>query len=165
MRYSIQPATSTDVAFLAMAIDPGASDWGGGNENEQANRLLRTCASSTQVWAVRDRNGVPHALWGVSPKDDDGEVGCMWLLAGEQLEGAPDDFRALSGMVLGEMFSQYARLENYVDAGLIDNTRRGIVIRRQAYQTLTTLFARSQRRCADFFGTLRFEIWHVIFLV
>ena len=117
MRYSIQPATSTDVAFLAMAIDPGASDWGGGNENEQANRLLRTCASSTQVWAVRDRNGVPHALWGVSPKDDDAEIGCMWLLAGEQLEGAPEDFRALSGMVLGEMFSQYVRLENYVDAG------------------------------------------------
>jgi hypothetical protein len=117
MRYCIQPATSTDVAFLAMTINPDTTDWGNGNENEQANRLLRTCASSTQVWAVRDQNGVPHALWGVSPKDDDAEVGCMWLLACEDLEGAPDDFRALTGMVLGEMFAQYSRLENYVDAG------------------------------------------------
>lgn len=117
MRYSVQPATSSDVAFLAMAIEPGSTDWGGDSEKEQANRLLHTCATSTQVWAVHDKNGVPHALWGVSPKDEEGEVGCMWLLAGEQLEGAPDDFRALSAMVLGEMFAQYSRLENYVDVG------------------------------------------------
>lgn len=117
MRYCIQPATSTDVAFLAMTINPDASDAGHGSDNEQTHRLLRTCANSTQVWAVRDQNGVPHALWGVSPKEDDAEVGCMWLLACEDLEGAPEDFRALTGMVLGEMFSQYARLENYVDAG------------------------------------------------
>ena len=115
MRYCIQPATTNDVAFLAMAIDPGATDWSEGDE-EPTNRLLRTCASSSQVWAIRDRNNVPQALWGVSPRPDDAEVGCMWLIACEQLEETPEDFRALSGMVLGEMFAQFSRLENFVDA-------------------------------------------------
>ncbi len=116
MRYSIQPATSTDVAFLATAIDPDATEWGQGDEADQASRLLHTCAASTQVWAIHDRKGVPQALWGVSPNPEDSDVGCMWLLACEQLEESPGDLRALSTMVLDEMFSQYARLENYVDA-------------------------------------------------
>ena len=115
MRYCIQPATSADVAFLATAIDPDTSDWGKGGGRERANGLLLTCAASTQVWTVRDGNGVPHALWGVSPNDEDDDVGCIWLLACEQLEGTPDDFRALTSMVLGEMFSQFSRLENFVD--------------------------------------------------
>ena len=116
MRYSIQPATSNDVAFLALAIDPDATEWGQGNEGDQTSRLLHTCAASTQVWAVHDRKGVPQALWGVSPNAEDGDVGCMWLLACEQLEESPADMLALSSMVLDEMFSQYSRLENYVDA-------------------------------------------------
>ncbi len=115
MRYSIQPATSTDVAFLATAIDPDSTEWGQDERADQASRLLHTCAASTQVWAVHDHKGVPQALWGVSPNPDDPEVGCMWLLACEQLEESPADLRALSSMVLDEMFSQYARLENYVD--------------------------------------------------
>ncbi len=116
MRYSIQPATSTDVAFLATAMDPDATDWGAGDEADQTSRLLNTCAASTQVWAIHDRKGVPQALWGVSPNADDPEVGCMWLLACEALEDSPADLRALSALVLDEMFSQYTRLENYVDA-------------------------------------------------
>ncbi len=116
MRYSIQPATSSDVAFLAMAIDPDTTEWGQGDETDQASRLLHTCAASTQVWAIHDRKGVPQALWGVSPNPEDSDVGCMWLLACEELEESPADLRALSTMVLDEMFSQYTRLENYVDA-------------------------------------------------
>jgi hypothetical protein len=120
MRYSIQPATSSDVAFLALAIDPDATEWGQGDEADQTSRLLHTCAASTQVWAIHDKKGVPQALWGVSPNADDDDVGCMWLLACEQLEDSPSDLRALSTMVLDEMFMQYSRLENYVDA---DKTR------------------------------------------
>lgn len=116
MRYRIQPATSSDVAFLALAIDPSATEWGQGDEADQASRLLQTCAASTQVWAIRDRKGVPQALWGVSPNAEDPDIGCLWLLACDELEESPADLRALSTMVLDEMFSQYTRLENYVDA-------------------------------------------------
>ncbi len=116
MRYSIQPATSSDVAFLALAIDPSATEWGRGDEADQASRLLQTCAASTQVWAIHDRKGVPQALWGVSPNAEDPDIGCLWLLACDELEESPADLRALSTMVLDEMFSQYTRLENYVDA-------------------------------------------------
>ena len=116
MRYCIQPATSADVAFLALAMDPDSADWGGGNELDQAHRLLNTCASSTQVWAARDLTGTPCALWGVTPRLDDLEVGCLWLLACEQFGEESNDFCSLSGMVLAEILSEYPRLENFVDA-------------------------------------------------
>jgi hypothetical protein len=115
MRYCIQPATSADVAFMALAMDPDSGDWGR-NDSEHADRLLMTCASSTQVWAARDGSGMPCALWGVAPKSDDTDVGCIWLLACEQFEQDPNDFRALSGLVLSEMLGEYTQLENFVDA-------------------------------------------------
>jgi hypothetical protein len=116
MRYCIQPATSTDVALLALATDPDATEWGSEADGEQTNRLLNTCASSTQVWAAHDRAGTPQALWGVTPKLDDRDVGCLWMLACEQLGKAPEEFRELSGLVLGEILSEFPRLENFVDA-------------------------------------------------
>lgn len=114
MRYCIQPANSVDVAFMALAIEPESREWGKGEE-EHADRLLNTCAASTQVWAARDPGGMPCALWGVTPKSDDSDVGCVWLLACEQFEEAPTDFRNLSSMVFAEMLGEYAQLENFVD--------------------------------------------------
>jgi hypothetical protein len=114
MRYCIQHATSADVAFMALAMDPDSGEWGS-NETEHADRLLMTCASSTQVWAARDNAGTPCALWGVAPKSDDEEIGCVWLLACEQFEQEPADFRNLSGMVFAEMLGEYVQLENFVD--------------------------------------------------
>jgi hypothetical protein len=114
MRYCIQPATSADVAFMALAMDPDTSEWGNG-EAEYADRLLMTCATSTQVWAARDTGGMPCALWGVAPKSDDMEVGCVWLLACEQFEQEPNDFRDLSGLVFSEMLGEFSQLENFVD--------------------------------------------------
>ncbi len=115
MRYCIQPATSADVAFMALAIEPDSNEWGI-SETEQADRLLTTCASSTQVWAARDMGGMPCALWGVAPKTEDNDIGCVWLLACEQFEQQPADFRNLSSMVFAEMLGEYAQLENFVDA-------------------------------------------------
>jgi len=137
MRYSVQPATSTDVAFLAMAIDPHSLEWGEDERADQESRLLDTCAASTQVWAVHDRKGVPQALWGVSPSADDPEIGCMWLLACEALEESPADLRALSSIVLDEMFAQYARLENYVDA---DKTRALDMLRSVGFRVEAAVF-------------------------
>ena len=119
MRYCIQPATSADIAFLALAMDQTAASREGAEPEKDeamgADRLLSTCVSSTQVWAAHDMQGVPCALWGVAPKADDIETGCIWLLAGQQFEQTPSDFRTLSSLVLGEMLSEYPRLENLID--------------------------------------------------
>jgi hypothetical protein len=120
MRYLIQLATSTDVAVLASMIDET-------REHEQRNadsdasampldRLLQTCACSTQVWAARDRGGVPSVLWGVTPMVDDPEIGHLWMLAGEAFDDRQGELEALSRLVFGEMLSHFMRLENYVDS-------------------------------------------------
>jgi hypothetical protein len=120
MKYCIQPATPADVAVLANALAPDATEWGWGDETDRESRLRSTCAASTQVWAVHDRTGAPLALWGVSPNVDEMDVGCVWLLALGELEASSPDVQAFSSLVLDEMFSQYDRLENYVAS---DRTR------------------------------------------
>jgi hypothetical protein len=118
MRYLIQLATSTDVAVLASMIDEN-------HDHEPLNpetsampldRLLQTCACSTQVWAARDNRGVPGVLWGVTPMADDPDVGHLWMLAGETFDEDPTELESLCRLVFGEMLSQFMRLENYVDS-------------------------------------------------
>jgi len=116
MRYSLQTATSVDVAFLAALIDEDQERRAADGENPPLDRLLRTCAISTQVWAARDGDGTPAALWGVTPLPDDPEVGHLWMLACEEFDTRPAELESLSRLVLSEMLTQYPRLENYVDA-------------------------------------------------
>jgi hypothetical protein len=68
------------------------------------------------VWAARDGNGTPTALWGVTPVSDDPEVGHLWMLACEAFDNDPAELGSLSRLVFGEMLSQFPRLENYVDS-------------------------------------------------
>jgi hypothetical protein len=116
MRYSVQLATSVDVAFLASAIDEDREQWSGGNEAVPIDRLLRTCACSAQVWAARDSHGTPTALWGVTPVSDEPDVGHLWMLACEAFDNNPDELESLSRLVFGEMLNQFPRLENFVDS-------------------------------------------------
>lgn len=118
MRYQIQLATSVDVAFLAAVIDEDGAQLNGQGEDNgiPLDRLLQTCACSTQVWAARDSNGTPTALWGVTPVSDDPEVGHLWMLACEAFDNDPTALGSLSRLVFGEMLSQFPRLENYVDS-------------------------------------------------
>lgn len=115
MRYCIQLATSVDVAFLAAVIDDDHEPWNGDGQAVPIDRLLRTCARSTQVWAARDSHDTPTALWGVTPAPDDPEVGQLWMLAGEAFDNNAAELESLSRLVLGEMLSQFSRLENFVD--------------------------------------------------
>lgn len=117
MRYSVQLATSIDVAYLATAMDADHA-WGGDNDGAAVplDRLLRTCACSTQVWAARDVRGTPTALWGVAPVLDDPDVGHLWMLACEDFDNNPVELEAISRLVFGEMLSQFPRLENFVDS-------------------------------------------------
>jgi hypothetical protein len=116
MRYQIQLATSADVAFLAPVIDEGHHQWQADGEAMPLDRLLQTCACSTQVWAARDSDGMPTALWGVTPVSDDPEVGHLWMLACEAFDNDPAELEALSRLVFGEMLNQFPRLENFVDS-------------------------------------------------
>ena len=87
-----------------------------GDDAVPIDRLLQTCACSTQVWAARDSNGTPTALWGVTPVSDDPDVGHLWMLACEAFDNSPAELGSLSRLVFGEMLSQFPRLENYVDS-------------------------------------------------
>jgi hypothetical protein len=115
MRYQIQLATSMDVAFLAGVLDEDRQHSSEG-EGMPIDRLLQTCACSTQVWAARDSRGTPTALWGVTPVSDDPEVGHLWMLACETFDNNPAELESLSRLVFGEMLSQFPRLENFVDS-------------------------------------------------
>ncbi len=116
MRYQIQLATSVDVAFLAGAIDEDHDPWNEEGDGVPLVRLLRTCASSSQVWAARDPRGTPTALWGVTPVSDDPYVGHLWMVASEAFDNNPVELELLSRLVFGEMLSQFPRLENFVDS-------------------------------------------------
>jgi hypothetical protein len=115
LKYCIRPATSVDVAFLAAVIDEGRDLWADGKE-VPIDRLLQTCACSAQIWAARDTEGTPTALWGVAPMSDDPEVGHLWMLACEAFDNEPEELQELSRLVFGEMLGQFPRLENIIDS-------------------------------------------------
>ena len=116
MRYCIQRATSVDVAFLASVMDENDEHWAGEGEPIPVDRLLQTCACSTQVWAARDADGTPSALWGVAPGSDDPAVGQLWMLACEAFDDDPSVLEGLCRLVISEMLIEFPRLENFVDA-------------------------------------------------
>ena len=116
MRYCIQPATSVDVAFLAAVMDENREQWTGDGEAVPIDRLLQTCACSAQIWAARDAEGTPTALWGVAPVSDDPQVGHLWMLACEAFDNDPDELQELSRLVFDEMLNEFPRLENFIDS-------------------------------------------------
>ena len=116
MRYCVQQATSVDVAFLAAVMDENGEHWTGEGEAVPMDQLLHTCACSTQIWAARDTEGTPTALWGVAPLSDDPQVGHLWMLACEAFDNDPAELEELSRLVFGEMLSQFPRLENFIDS-------------------------------------------------
>ena len=116
MRYRIQPATSVDVAFLAAVMDENGEQWRGEGEAVPIDQLLQTCACSTQIWAARDNEGTPTALWGVGPFSDDPQVGHLWMLACEEFDDDPEELGELSRLVFCEMLNQFPRLENFINS-------------------------------------------------
>lgn len=117
MRYCIQPATSVDVAFLATVMDENRDQWtGDSSEPVPIGRLLQTCACSSQIWAARDGEGTPTALWGVAPLSDDPQVGHLWMLTCEAFDNEPRELQELSKLVLDEMLNEFPRLENFIDS-------------------------------------------------
>ena len=75
MRYCVQPATAEDVALLAIAMNDDEATPSERGVDESGDQLVHAFVSSTHVWAARDRENQPCALWGVGPASPDQEVG------------------------------------------------------------------------------------------
>lgn len=116
MRYQVHPATSADVAYVASLLEdePAAADW---PEKEPGRRLIEACAFSTQIWAARRRSdGATSALWGVTPRLDNPEIGHLWMMSVAGFEGESREFSMLCRLVFSEMLDQFPRLEQHIDA-------------------------------------------------
>ncbi len=116
MRYQIQAATSADVAYVATLLEDqhAAVDW---PEKEPSDRLIEACAFSTQIWAARRvSDGATIALWGVTPRLDNPEIGYIWMLSVAAFDGKSRDFSMLCRLVLAEMLEQFPRLEQHIDS-------------------------------------------------
>ena len=116
MRYQLLPATSADVAYVAALLEdePRAADW---PEKEPGRRLIEACAFSVQIWAARRlRDGATSALWGVTPRLDNPEVGYLWMMSVAAFDGESREFSMLCRLVFGEMLDQFPRLEQHIDA-------------------------------------------------
>ncbi|WP_289296273.1 hypothetical protein [uncultured Reyranella sp.] len=116
MRHHVQPATSADVAYLAARLEDGpvSLDW---PEKDPGRRLLEACAFSTQIWAARRlSDGATSALWGVTPRLDNPDVGYVWMLTTPSFDDDPRELSLLCRLVLGEMLDQFPRLEQQIDA-------------------------------------------------
>ena len=119
MRYCVQPATAEDVSLLAIALndeDECDIDACEHDAAESGDQLLHAFVSSSHVWAARDREDQPCALWGVGPLSKDREIGRFWLLTSEEIGAQAADMVALSIIILPEMLSHYRRLESIIDA-------------------------------------------------
>lgn len=117
MRYQVLPATSADVAYVSMLLDdePGAVDW---PEKNPGRRLVEACAFSAQIWAARRlSDGTTSALWGVTPRLDNPEVGYLWMMSIAGFDGEAREFSMLCRLVLAEMLDQFPRLEQHIDSG------------------------------------------------
>lgn len=116
MRHQVLPATSQDVASLATMLEdaPGYLDW---PEKEPCDRLLEACAFSTQIWAARRlSDGSTSALWGVTPRLDNPNVGYLWMLASATFDEDSSEFAMLCRLVFAEMLDQFPRIEQLIDA-------------------------------------------------
>ena len=112
MRYTVQAATASDVAHIASKM----SENGGSSASAAVNHLLRSCAFSRQLWAARDLDGTPAALWGVVPAPDQPETGRLLMMLVESDEQDRQDLADSSRLVVDEMLTEFGELENIVPA-------------------------------------------------
>ncbi|KAF0096028.1 MAG: hypothetical protein FD144_5891 [Rhodospirillaceae bacterium] len=116
MRHQIQAATSADVAYVANLLEDqdAAADW---PEKEPSDRFIEACAFSTQIWAARRvSDGATTALWGVTPRLDNPEIGYIWMLSVASFDEKSRDFSMLCRLVFAEMLDQFTSLEQHIDS-------------------------------------------------
>jgi hypothetical protein len=115
MRFFVRSANALDVACVGAVV---------GDRLEQSNttatgvgdRLALAWNVSRQVWIALDSRGVPAALFGAVPMEDDASTGQLWTLFLAAFEKDHEDGRAVFSLVLHEMLREFDRLETMVDA-------------------------------------------------
>jgi len=115
MRFFIRAANALDLACVGAVV---------GDHFEQSapiatgvqERLALAWKLSRQVWLAADRQGVPAALFGAAPLEDDASTGQLWTLFLAAFEKDQNDGRAALRLVLDEMLREFDRLETRVDA-------------------------------------------------
>lgn len=116
MRFFVRPANALDLACVAAVVGDRLEGTNAGG-NDAGERLADAWGLSQAVWIAADRDGVPAALFGVAPMEDDPTTGQLWMLFLTAFAESEADGRAAFSLVIDEMFRDFSRLENVVDAG------------------------------------------------
>jgi hypothetical protein len=96
MRYFIREATPLDMNRIGRLIVDRSGDWSGSTTREAVERLQEAWRLSLRVWVAVDRDGLPAALFGIAPMDDDEASGRFWILAFDAFDDADRDIRAVA---------------------------------------------------------------------
>jgi hypothetical protein len=115
-RFVIDPASRSDADSLSDRLRAAdVEEIRAASGLAPAEALRRSYEFSSHVWAVREFDGLPIALWGVGPLSLVEGRGCPWLLATDAFEGLGPDIARLSRPLMAAMRDLYPYLENRVD--------------------------------------------------
>jgi hypothetical protein len=93
-----------------------SGDWSGSTAGAAVERLQEAWRLSRRVWVTVDSGGLPAALFGIAPMEDDKAVGRFWILAFDAFDDSDRDIRAVARLVFDEMLQEFDRLENVIDS-------------------------------------------------
>jgi hypothetical protein len=79
-------------------------------------RSTGCCRPAPRIWAARDIEGTPTALWGVAPTSEIPKSGIFGCWPAKPFDDEPEELQELSRLVFGEMLGQFPRLENIIDS-------------------------------------------------
>jgi hypothetical protein len=71
MRYCIREATSLDMARIVQLMVERSGDWSGSTAGAAVERLQEAWRLGRRVWVTVDSGGLPAALFGIAPMEDD----------------------------------------------------------------------------------------------
>lgn len=114
MRFHIRSANALDLACFGAVVEDGMEQ-GDAGAAVVRERLVHAWRVSRQIWIATNRHGVPAALFGAVPMDDDPSIGQLWTLFLRTFEEWQDDGRDAFTLVLDEMLGEFDRLETRVD--------------------------------------------------
>ena len=116
MTVEIVPATLAHVLALAPRLrEADKREIKAASGDDPGAALLRSFLSSTKAWtAVFD--GVPEAIFGVSPWSTHADIGAPWMLASDVLEHKRKAIVRITPGIIDAMQREFPFLINYVDA-------------------------------------------------
>ncbi|WP_313196207.1 hypothetical protein [Shinella zoogloeoides] len=111
-----RPSTPEDVAYLAPRLrhaDVAEVLAAGGASIEES--LMDGLASPDGCFTAIDENGNPVLMFGTAPHPALSEVGCIWLLASDEIAKHRTDFLRNTRPFVERFHQKYPLLMNYTD--------------------------------------------------